>query len=153
MTDNLESRFDTTYEGTIPESVDEAALRRMETVSMALDESLSIPGTNTSVGLDPILGALPVAGDAVSALLSLYIVAESAYLGVSFRTLLAMLANITVDFVGGSIPYVGTVFDAFWKANKRNVALAFEDLTEPLTDDERGAESTESGVDIPLVDN
>jgi hypothetical protein len=146
MTTDFESRFDTTGDVTLPESVDEAALRRMERVAMILDESVPIPGTNASVGLDPILGVLPVAGDAVSALFSLYIVAESAYLGVSFRTLIEMIANVAVDLAGGSIPYVGTVFDAFWKANKRNVDLVLEELaaTEP-TDD-----GMDASVEIPV---
>jgi hypothetical protein len=149
MTADFESRFETTYDGRIPDSVDEAALHRMEAVAMVLDESVPIPGTNASVGLDPVLGALPVAGDAVSALFSLYIVAESAYLGVSFRTLLGMLANITVDLVGGSIPYVGTVFDAFWKANKRNVELALGDIASEPTE-ARGDDGPDASVEIPV---
>jgi hypothetical protein len=135
MPSTFDSRFDIEYDGVIPDSVDEAALRRMETVAAVFDESVRIPGIGFRVGVDPILGALPVAGDAVSALFSLYIVAESAYLGVSYTTLLEMLANVTIDFVGGSLPYVGTVFDAVWKANKRNVELALEDLAEAV--DER----------------
>ena len=90
----------------------------------------------------------------VSAAFSLYIVAESAYLGVSYTTLLGMLANITVDTVGGSIPYVGTVFDALWKANKRNVGLALRDLAEEIDDattDESTTSDDSEGVDIPVV--
>jgi hypothetical protein len=126
-----------TYDGEIPPSVDEAALHRMEAVAYALDESVRIPGTNASVGIDPILGVLPVAGDLVSAGISLYIVVESANLGVSYTTLLRMIANIGIDVVGGSIPYAGTLFDSFWKANKRNVEHALEDLADPLPESSR----------------
>lgn len=154
MTQPFESRFDIDYDGELPESVDTAALDRMETVAYVLDESVEIPGTGFSIGADPILGALPVAGDVVSAAFSLYIVAESAYLGVSYTTLLGMLANITVDTVGGSIPYVGSVFDALWKANKRNVGLALHDLAEHVEDataESSSAEESTEGVDIPVV--
>lgn len=120
------------YDGEIPPTVDEAALHRMEAVAYALDESVRIPGTNASVGIDPILGVLPVAGDLVSGAISLYIVVESANLGVTYTTLLRMIATIAVDVVGGSIPYLGTLFDSFWKANKRNVELALTDLAEPV---------------------
>jgi hypothetical protein len=154
MPESFESRFDVEYDGEIPDSVDEAALERIETVAYVLDESVEIPGTGFGVGVDPILGVLPVAGDVVSAAVSLYIVAESAYLGVSYTTLLRMLATVTVDTVGGSIPYVGTVFDALWKANKRNVGLALRDLAEHV-DDATGGEPTEDeeseAVDIPVV--
>jgi len=143
----FEPRLDVDYDGEIPDSVDADAIRRMETVARVLDESVRIPGTSFRIGVDPILGVLPVAGDAVSAVCSLYIVAESAYLGVSYTTLLRMLGNVTVDYVGGSIPYVGTLFDAFWKANKRNVELALQDLAAAFD----GTDSTDDGaVEIPV---
>lgn len=132
MTTRFESRFDTEYEGEIPPGVDTAALHRMEAVAHALDESIPIPGTNVSVGIDPILGLLPVAGDLASAGISLYIIVESANLGVSYATLLRMIATVGVDVVGGSVPYAGTLFDSFWKANVRNVEHALADLAEPL---------------------
>jgi hypothetical protein len=114
----------------LPPTVDEAAVRRMEFVSRLLDESVRVPGTEFEVGLDPILGVIPVAGDAVAAGLSLYIVLESARLGVSFTTLLRMLANVAIDVAVGSVPVVGVLFDALWKANVRNVELALEDLAD-----------------------
>lgn len=152
MSQPFDSRFDVEYEGEIPDSVDEAALERMETVAYVFDESIRIPGIGVRVGVDPILGTLPIAGDVVSAFFSLYIVAESAYLGVSFTTLLRMLANITIDVAGGSVPYVGDVFDALWKANKRNVELALHDLAEAVDPDATaGDDDPEEGVDIPVV--
>ena len=144
MTTRFESRFDDTYEGEIPASVDEAALRRMETVARVLDEFVRIPGTNVTVGLDPILGVVPVAGDLVGAGISAYIVLESANLGVSYPTLLRMIANVGVDAAIGSIPVVGTVFDAFWKVNRRNVRHALTDLAENV------AETDETPVDVPV---
>jgi hypothetical protein len=138
------------YTGEIPPSVDEAALHRMEAVAHALDESIRIPGTNASVGIDPILGVLPVAGDLVSAGISLYIVVESANLGVSYTTLLRMIANISIDVVGGSIPIVGTLFDSFWKTNKRNVEHALGELAEPAVESSDDSDNTETAVEIPV---
>lgn len=124
--DDIESAFDDDFE--IPPGVDEAAIERMRTVARIFDDLFEIPGTGFRIGLDPVLGAVPVVGDALSAGLSLYIVLESARLGVTFTTLLRMLANVTLDAAVGSIPVVGSVFDAVWKANKRNLELAIEDL-------------------------
>lgn len=125
----------------VPDSVDRAALDRMQTVAKLLDEAVTVPGTRFKVGLDPLLGSVPVVGDAVSAAVSLYIVGESARLGVSYGTLLKMLANVGIDSVGGAIPYVGVVFDAFWKANKWNLELLFEELEDgPGIDQERAVE-------------
>lgn len=121
------SEFDATLEE-LPESVDRAAVERMRVAATLLDESVRVPGTDYRVGIDPLIGVLPVAGDTVSSGLSLYIVVEAARLGVSYRTLLEMIANVSIDMIGGSVPVLGTLFDAVWKANRRNFALALEDL-------------------------
>ena len=123
---SLESQFDDIDE--IPDSVDEAAVRRMRFVANLLDDSIRVPGTDFRVGIDPILGILPGAGDAMAAAMSVYIVLESARLGVPFLTLLRMMANVTLDFAIGSVPVIGPLFDAAWKANQRNVELAVEHL-------------------------
>ncbi|WP_152043283.1 DUF4112 domain-containing protein [Salinigranum salinum] len=130
-TRDLDDAFTDDLAVELPPTVDEAAVRRMASVSRLLDESVRIPGTEFDVGLDPLLSALPGnVGDAVGAGLSLYIVLESARLGVSFTTLVRMLANIAIDVAVGSVPVVGVLFDALWKANVRNVELALEDLAD-----------------------
>lgn len=139
----FEFEFDGDIDGEIPESVDESALRRMRTVALVLDESVRVPGTSYRVGIDPILGILPVSGDIVGGGLSLYIVLESARLGVSYTTLLKMLANVAIDVSVGAIPVVGGVFDAVWKANKRNLKLALQDLATASSE----VESTEASAD------
>ena len=103
-------------------------LERARAASQLLDEAIELPVVNYKVGLDPILGILPVSGDAVSAMLSLYIVAEGARMGASRDTIVRMLANVGIDFAGGSVPLLGTVFDAVWKANERNVSLLEEEF-------------------------
>ena len=128
MSDEIAAAFDGIDPADVPESVDRAALERMRTVAMVLDESIELPVIEYRIGVDPLLSAIPGVGDAISAGISLYIVVESARLGVSFTTLLGMLARITVDFAGGSVPVVGPVFDAVFKSNKWNVEAALDDL-------------------------
>jgi hypothetical protein len=108
------------------------ALGRMATVAWLLDDSIRVPGTGRRIGLDPVVGVLPVAGDLAMAALSLYVVAEAALAGVSRRTLAAMLVTIAIDAGAGSVPVVGDLFDATWKANRRNVELAARDLAEAV---------------------
>jgi len=119
---------DEDFESEQYDAIDRAAIERMQTVATVLDESIPIPGTSFRIGIDPLIGLLPVGGDAVSTVASLYIVLESARLGVQSTTLVRMLANLGVDLAVGSIPLVGDAFDAAWKANKRNVALALSEL-------------------------
>ncbi|AXG09837.1 DUF4112 domain-containing protein [Haloplanus rubicundus] len=144
MSDHLASAFDAPIDD-LPQSVDRAAVRRLRVVARVLDDSVRIPGTDFRIGLDPLLGLLPVAGDAVSGVLSLYIVVESARLGVSSRTLVRMLAHIGIDVAGGSVPVVGDLFDAAWKANTRNVGLALADLARDGSTPTRDA-----GVEIEI---
>ncbi len=110
----------------IPEGVSRSKHRSMErvrTVSNLLDEAFRVPGTEFRIGIDPILGLLPVGGDAASAVISLYIVLEGYLMDVPRRTLARMLTNVFIDFFGGSVPVLGSLFDAGWKANKRNREL------------------------------
>lgn len=88
-----------------------------------MDSAVRLPGTRFRFGLDPILGLLPGAGDAVSAAISVYLIYEARKLGAS-RTLLGrMVGNILIDFLVGSIPIVGDLFDFGYKANRRNMKL------------------------------
>jgi hypothetical protein len=134
----VEDAFDDHFEGEIPPGVDEAAVERMRTVAHVFDDLVRVPGTEFRIGIDPLLGAIPGVGDVLSTGLSLYVVLESARLGVSFTTLLHMLANVTIDAAVGAIPVVGSVFDAIWKQNKRNLELAIEDLVEQADQDDGG---------------
>lgn len=130
MTDGERDPFAEPYDGPVPEGVDEAAVDRMRLVAKVMDDAVRLPGTDFRVGADPVLGVLPGVGDVVAAGVSIYIVLESARLGVSYGTLVEMLANVAIDVAGGAIPYVGTVVDVVFKSNQRNLALALEDLAD-----------------------
>ncbi|WP_267639465.1 DUF4112 domain-containing protein [Haloarchaeobius amylolyticus] len=104
-------------------SASHPAVRRTELVASLLDDAIRVPGTNIRIGLDPIVGLLPGVGDAASAAVSLYIVAEAYRAGVPKTTLVRMLANVGIDASVGAIPIVGDAFDAVWKGNRKNVEL------------------------------
>ncbi len=109
-------------------SDEEATLDRVHRVSELLDEAIPVPGTDYRIGLDPVLGILPVAGDSIAMVISLYIVGEAARAGVSRSTLATMVGLVMIDAVIGSIPVLGTIFDAVWKANVWNVKLLEKEL-------------------------
>ena len=96
-------------------------LKRLRALAWTLDRS--IPIGRWRIGLDPILGLLPGAGDWIGAVLSLYVVYESARLGAPARLLARMGGNIIVEALIGTIPLVGDLFDFAWQANTRNLAL------------------------------
>jgi Domain of unknown function (DUF4112) len=98
-------------------------LERLRRLARLLDTAIPVPGTRWTIGLDPILGLVPGVGDALGAMLSLYIVVQAGRSGVSGPVLVRMLANLAIDAVGGAVPVVGDLFDAGWKANVMNVRL------------------------------
>ena len=117
----------------IPKSTpNPSALQRVRLVSHLLDNAFQIPGTRFRVGLDPILGLVPGAGDFLGAVLSAYIVIEAARFGLPRETLVQMVTNLVLDSVGGSLPVLGDVFDATWKANSRNLALLEAHVATPV---------------------
>lgn len=96
---------------------------RLNHLAWLLDNSIRLPGTDFRIGLEALLGLVPVVGDAVGVLLSGYIVHEAARLGVPAGILFRMVMNVAIEGLLGSIPFAGDVFDAAWKANQRNVDL------------------------------
>jgi hypothetical protein len=109
----------------------EQRLARAQRVARLWDGVIRVPGTPFSIGLDPLLGLIPGAGDAVAAGVTGWLVLEAARLGVPASTLVRMLTNVAIDALIGAIPVAGDVFDFAWKANLRNVALLERHVAEP----------------------
>jgi hypothetical protein len=101
----------------------EAAVARIEAVARIMDGLFEIPGTNIRVGLDAIIGLVPVVGDLLSQVISSYIIWEARQLGVSRFTMARMIANSAIDTAVGIIPFVGDAFDVAFRANLKNLAL------------------------------
>ena len=100
-----------------------STLRRLRRLSHLLDNAIPIPGTPWRFGLDPVLGLLPGAGDFLGTAFSAYIVLEAARIGIPRSLLGQMVINILLDTVIGSVPVVGDIADATWKANAKNIEL------------------------------
>jgi hypothetical protein len=94
---------------------------RARAAASLMDEAVEIPGIGYGVGLDPVLTLLPISGDVVAGLISLYVVFEGWRAGVGPLGVALMLLIAAVDAALGLIPFVGPVIDAVWKANKWNV--------------------------------
>ena len=95
--------------------------RQLQQLERFLDNRFSVLGVK--FGFDALIGLVPVAGDAFSALVSSVIIADAARRGARKRTLLRMAGNVGLDFVAGSIPLVGDIFDVGFRAATRNMAL------------------------------
>lgn len=102
----------------------EAMARNLERLAWLMDRAFHIPGTRVHVGLDALLGLLPVGGDVLTGLVQagLVLVALGHY-KVPKTVALRMVANVLLDVAVGSIPLLGDLFDVGFKANTRNIRL------------------------------
>lgn len=101
----------------------EADLARLRRLAQTMDSAFTLPIVNVRMGWDSILGFVPVVGDTLALLPSAYILKESHRMGAPKGVLARMLVNTGVDYVIGSIPLVGDLFDIGWKSKLRNVDL------------------------------
>ncbi|MBC2665072.1 DUF4112 domain-containing protein [Novosphingobium flavum] len=101
----------------------EAIRRRVEALEGLLERSITVPGIGRKVGLDALVGLIPVAGDALGALLGLYIVWEARLLGLPKWKIARMLANVAIDTAVGAVPVAGDLFDFAFRSNSMNLAI------------------------------
>lgn len=99
----------------------------IERLAHVMDAAVHVPGLGP-VGLDALLGLFPVAGDVLSAAVSVSLIARSLRYGVPPEIIARMLANVLVDLLVGAVPVVGDLADVLFRANLRNVALLREYL-------------------------
>ena len=109
-------------------------LRRIEKLAHLLDARFEIPGTKIRFGWDGIIGLLPGIGDTLTLLPQLYLIYEALRLKLGTGTILKMLLNILIDWLVGTIPVVGDLFDVAFKSNLRNAKLVAEAIREKRMD-------------------
>lgn len=98
-------------------------LNEIRRLAELLDEAIKIPVINYRIGLDGLLGLVPVLGDFSGFAISSYIIFKAHNMGVPREKVSRMVFNSLVDVLVGSIPFVGDIFDFFWKSNKRNLRI------------------------------
>ncbi|KAG0073120.1 hypothetical protein BGZ89_011502 [Linnemannia elongata] len=79
------------------------------------------------IGLDPILGLIPVAGDVITLAIAMRLIHTAQKADIPKSLTNQMFFNVALDFGMGLVPVVGDVLDFMFKANKRNAKL-FEDF-------------------------
>jgi hypothetical protein len=107
---------------------DEVHLAQLDRFSSLFDSKFRIPGTGIRFGWDSILGLVPGAGDLAAFGPAAYLLYRGHAMGARKRTVARMALNSGLDLTLGAVPLFGDVFDLFFKANNRNVALLRRDL-------------------------
>ncbi len=97
--------------------------RRIEAMEGLLERAFVIPGIRKNVGLDAVIGLVPVVGDVVTAAMGAWLIWEARNLGMSKFHLARMAGNLAVDTGLGFIPFAGDVFDFLFRSNSRNLRI------------------------------
>lgn len=74
-------------------------------------------------GIDPMLDVIPGLGNTLATATSVYLLWLGYQLKVPTAVYFRMVWNISVDYLFGAVPFVGIVFDIFFRANVKNFAL------------------------------
>ena len=106
----------------------QAEIERLDRLADLLDSRFRIPVIDVRFGLDAILGLIPGVGDFAALLPTAYLIREGRRMGASNGVIGRMTVNAALDFVVGSIPVLGSLWDIWFKANRRNMALLREEI-------------------------
>lgn len=108
----------------IPLDTDPQSVRqRIEGLERLLEGMVHIPGLGRKVGLDALLGLIPVAGDVITAGMGLYLVWEARNLGMPKWKLWQMAGNVGIDSLLGAVPVAGDLFDFVYRSNSKNLKI------------------------------
>lgn len=94
----------------------------VDRLARLMDSAITLPIIG-KIGLDAVVGLVPVVGDLAGTAVSLTLVARTLRYGPPSALVSKMLANVVVDLALGSIPVVGFFADIWFKANDRNAEL------------------------------
>ncbi len=97
--------------------------RRVEGLERLLDGLIAMPLVGRKVGLDAVLGLLPVVGDVITGLMGLYLVWEARNLGMPRWQLWRMAGNVGLDALLGVVPLAGDLVDVLYRSNSRNLRI------------------------------
>lgn len=101
-----------------------AAVRaRVDAMERLLERAFTIPGINRKVGLDGMVGLIPVVGDVVGAAFGAWLVWEARNLGMSKWKLARMAGNVGLDTMLGAVPLAGDLLDFAFRSNTRNLKM------------------------------
>ena len=113
----------------LPTGTDAASVRaRVTAMEKLLERSFVIPGVNMPVGLDSLIGLVPVLGDIVTTAMGAYIIWEARNLGMSKWKLGRMGVNVLFDTALGAIPIVGDAADFVFRSNSKNLKLILKHI-------------------------
>lgn len=121
--------------------------RTSRTLAWLLDDLVRVPGTQMGLGLDGLIGLIPGIGDASTTTVASIILLDAVRNRVPLPVLARMGLNLGVDALLGMVPVVGDLFDFAHRANRKNVRL----LEQAITDRQRTRQNSVVYLTVALA--
>ena len=102
---------------------------RLRKLASLMDSRIRGP-FGISFGLDGLLGLIPVIGDLITTVISIYILIQAVSFGCGPAVIMRMGLNLIIESLIEVIPFLGNLFDFFWKANNKNIILLEQHLVD-----------------------
>lgn len=113
----------------LPTGTDAASVRaRVTAMEKLLERSFVIPGVNMPIGLDVLVGLVPVLGEIVTTAMGAYVIWEARNLGLPKWKLARMGLNVLFDTAVGAIPLVGDAADVLFRSNTKNLKIILKHI-------------------------
>ncbi len=96
-------------------------LRFAEYLTDILENKFKVFGVR--FGLDPIIGLIFGAGDMVTLIVGVYFIWIAKKMHLPDVAIARMMKNIFLDFIIGTIPFIGDLFDFSFRAHLKNMEI------------------------------
>ena len=110
-----------------------------ENLAKVLDDAVLLPGSRIRIGIDPVVGLIPIVGDVIATIAGAVILVIARQLHIQWDVQLRMAYNLLKNGLIGAIPFIGDLYSFGFKSHQLNTALLVrsikrgEDGTCPLT--------------------
>lgn len=110
---------------------------RVVLLTRLLDDVFKIPGTKAGIGLDALIGLIPVVGDLATGLFGVWMYQEAKRLGVPATDRFKIIGHYVLDTLVGFIPFAGDLIDVAYKANRMSLDIIEKHLEAKKRKEER----------------
>ncbi|MBI4402197.1 MAG: DUF4112 domain-containing protein [Nitrospirae bacterium] len=97
--------------------------RQAERFAHLLDDAFRLGNTGFRFGLDPLVGLVPVIGDALATASGAIILVIARQLRVPVIVLIRMAYNLLLNGLLGAVPFFGDAYSFWFKSHAKNAAL------------------------------
>lgn len=105
-----------------------------EWIAHMLDDAWHIPGSRIRLGLDPLIGIIPVVGDVIVTVCGAPILFTASRLRVPLPAVLTMALRLLANGIVGSVPVFGDAFSFLYKCHAKNVATLLRNVKQGTGD-------------------